>query len=141
MINELLKVSTGDPAKPPLPDLSFPVKLAVVGQPFSGKTTLAQQVSGEQGLALIDPVALVTAAVAAADDFVPPAPPPDAQVIDSLTCPPEQTASSSATLWIAMRGNAREEEPWKSVGCFPPGKGWRSRVHDERATPPSQTFR
>jgi hypothetical protein len=68
------QVSTGDPAKPPLPDLSFPVKLALVGQPFSGKTTLAQEVTQSQGLALIDPVALVTAAVAAADDFVPPVP-------------------------------------------------------------------
>ena len=70
------KVQPGD-----LPSLPFPLKLAVVGAPFSGKTRVAQDLAKRHNLKLLDVELLVAEAVKAATEYVappPPAPPPPA---------------------------------------------------------------
>ena len=70
------KVQPGD-----LPTLPFPLKLAVVGAPFSGKTSVAQDLAKKHNLKLLDVESLVAEAVQAATEYVappPPAPPPPA---------------------------------------------------------------
>jgi len=77
IVDEMLKLTISDPEPPVLPDLSFPVKLAVLGRPFSGKTSTAKALAEAHDLALFDPELVVAAAVEAAAAADAPQPPPE----------------------------------------------------------------
>lgn len=49
---------------PPIPD--YPIKLAVIGAPFSGKTTVARQLAEALGLKVLSPVSVMDEAIRAA---------------------------------------------------------------------------
>jgi hypothetical protein len=55
---------------PPLPDSKFDARLAIVGAPFSGKTTAAKKVAETHGLVLITPDDLLREAVIEAQEWV-----------------------------------------------------------------------
>ena len=63
-------------AEPPPPDaapaLDLPVRMAVVGGPFTGKTTLAQALAEAQSATVIVPENLVQAALLAAAQYIEP---------------------------------------------------------------------
>lgn len=63
-------------AEPPPPDaapaLDLPVRMAVVGGPFTGKTTLAQALAEAQNATVIVPENLVQAALLAAAQYIEP---------------------------------------------------------------------
>ena len=80
IVHELMKITIKEPVPAQLPNLFFPVKLSVLGQPFSGKTTQALRLAEEHGLELIDPEELVQKAVTEAELFDPkPIPPPEGE--------------------------------------------------------------
>lgn len=54
--------------------LKVPVRIAVVGAPFSGKSTLARELAAAYGATVLEPEGLVAAAVEAATAYVEPAP-------------------------------------------------------------------
>mmetsp|Transcript_35241 Transcript_35241/g.78424 ORF Transcript_35241/g.78424 Transcript_35241/m.78424 type:complete len:1824 (+) Transcript_35241:146-5617(+) len=58
------KIAPGD-----LPQLDFPLRLAIVGAPFSGKTLMAQELSRRFKIRLLDPEALVAEAIKAAEAY------------------------------------------------------------------------
>lgn len=62
-----------------LPNLALPLKLAVIGAPFSGKSAVAVHLADKYGLKYITPEVLVLEAVQAAESYVPPAPEPPAE--------------------------------------------------------------
>ena len=53
-------------------ELTMPIRMAVVGGPFTGKSTLAAKLAEDCRAALLDTEALVRAAVAAAEEYVAP---------------------------------------------------------------------
>jgi hypothetical protein len=63
-------------AQPPPPDaapsLGLPVRMAVVGGPFTGKSTLAQTLAETQNATVIVPENLVQAALLAAAQYIEP---------------------------------------------------------------------
>lgn len=50
IVDELMRITLKDPVPAELPNLYYPVKLSVLGQPFSGKTTMAQVGSRPQAI-------------------------------------------------------------------------------------------
>ncbi len=91
VVGELAILAREPPPQPELPALDgMPLRLAVVGSPFAGKTSVAQELSRRYRLKVLDPEALVTEAMEAARAYeaehgvsaaaVPlPAPPEEAQ--------------------------------------------------------------
>lgn len=59
-----------------LPNLDLPLKLAVIGAPFSGKSAVSVHLADKYDLKLLTPEMLVLEAVQAADNYVPPEPAP-----------------------------------------------------------------
>ncbi|KAG1668074.1 hypothetical protein FOA52_010484 [Chlamydomonas sp. UWO 241] len=73
-VSDLLRVTdAADDPRPSVPDTSgWALRLAVVGAPFAGKSTMAAELASKFKLARLDVEALVTTAVAAAERWVPP---------------------------------------------------------------------
>ncbi|CAG9461598.1 unnamed protein product [Pedinophyceae sp. YPF-701] len=104
VLHELLEgsVAADAPPLPTPPDLTtMPVKLAVVGAPFSGKSTIAREIAVEHQLAVITPEDVVEAALAAAEAYVPPS-----AVGDGSDAAAEPEASGDAA---APEGDGTEE--------------------------------
>ncbi|KAL6765964.1 protein associated with central pair microtubule complex [Haematococcus lacustris] len=100
IVAELDQLAATPPEPLLLPNLAdLPLKLAVVGAPFSGKTTVAQELSKRFKLQVLEPEAMVAEAMAAADKWAAaggssaatPGPPPPA---DSLS-PTSRSSSPS----------------------------------------------
>ena len=87
---------TCNPQVPPshLPSIPFPIRLAVVGAPFSGKTSVSQELARRFKLQVLDIEVLVDAAVKAAIDYSPNDLPPPANsdgTSDAAASPEEVT--------------------------------------------------
>ncbi|GLC51118.1 hypothetical protein PLESTB_000467700 [Pleodorina starrii] len=116
VVGELAILARGPPPQPELPAIeNLPLRLAVVGAPFSGKTTVAQDLAKKYRLLLLNPEALVAdamaaaqaheAAVAAAEAAAaapPPRTPTSAQGSRPLT--PASPASATAAAAAAAAG-------------------------------------
>ena len=75
-----LRAASAPESRPALPDLSvMPLKLAVVGAPFSGKSTVSLALAEEYGLQVIRPEALVARAIEASQPKPEPAEEPPAE--------------------------------------------------------------
>ena len=62
------------PARQAALTLDVPVRIAVVGGPFTGKSTLAAALAAQHAAVVLEPDALVAAAVEAAAAYVEPEP-------------------------------------------------------------------
>ncbi|KXZ56759.1 hypothetical protein GPECTOR_1g684 [Gonium pectorale] len=70
LVGELAILSREPPPQPELPAIeSLPLRLAVVGAPFAGKTSVAQELARRFKLQLLDPEVLVAEALKAAQEF------------------------------------------------------------------------
>ena len=69
-----VRVRAQQPPKMQDAELTVPVRVAIVGGPFTGKTTLAQSLAEANRAALLEPEALISAAIAAAEAYVTPEP-------------------------------------------------------------------
>ena len=85
-----------------LPSLPYPLRLAVVGAPFSGKTSVSQDLARRYKLKVLDLETLVAEAIKAASEYVAPPPPPPPPT------PPPPTEGAEAA---ADEAQAPEEVP------------------------------
>ncbi|GFR40940.1 hypothetical protein Agub_g1600 [Astrephomene gubernaculifera] len=70
VVGDLAIISREPPPQPELPAVeNLPLRIAVVGAPFSGKTSVAQELARKYRLHLLDPEALVAEAMAAAQEY------------------------------------------------------------------------
>lgn len=69
MVAELASACRPPPAEPQLPLLDMPLRLAVVGSTFAGKTTVVQALAKSHRLRVLDPERLIEEAVEAAAAF------------------------------------------------------------------------
>eukprot|EP00854_Cymbomonas_tetramitiformis_P007823 gene7823-9291_t len=69
MVHDLFHITTTDPLPPALPDLEFPIKLCLLGDPFAGKTFVSQKLADHLTLPLLEPEALVATAIEEADRY------------------------------------------------------------------------
>jgi adenylate kinase family enzyme len=99
------KVLPGD-----LPDLPFPLRLAVVGAPFSGKTTVAQDLAKRFKLQLLDVEELVQRAVKAAEQYVAPEPIPAAPKAPAVDAPVPEEEEDPEAAAVAEAAAAAEAE-------------------------------
>ncbi|MEW5317265.1 MAG: hypothetical protein WDW38_008576 [Sanguina aurantia] len=106
LVAELASGCRPPPAEPRLPLLDMPLRLAVVGSTFAGKTTVAQALAKSHRLRVLDPERLIEEAVAAAAAFTaaqsgprtpsappPPPPQPASGTPSRATTPPDDTSS------------------------------------------------
>ncbi|KAG2442556.1 hypothetical protein HXX76_002642 [Chlamydomonas incerta] len=70
IVGELAILAREPPPQPELPAIeTLPLRLAVVGAPFAGKTCVAQELSRRYKLRVLEPEALVAEAMAAAQEY------------------------------------------------------------------------
>ncbi|KAG2448325.1 hypothetical protein HYH02_006909 [Chlamydomonas schloesseri] len=70
IVGELAVLAREPPPQPELPAIeTLPLRLAVVGAPFAGKTCVAQELSRRYKLRVLEPEALVAEAMAAAQEY------------------------------------------------------------------------
>ncbi|KAG2499886.1 hypothetical protein HYH03_002175 [Edaphochlamys debaryana] len=70
VVGELAVLAREPPPQPELPSIdSLPLRLAVVGSPFSGKSSVAFELSQKYRLKVIDPESLVAEAISAAQEY------------------------------------------------------------------------
>ncbi|EFJ52136.1 hypothetical protein VOLCADRAFT_103155 [Volvox carteri f. nagariensis] len=124
-----LAIQSREPApQPELPAIeNLPLRLAVVGAPFSGKTTVAQDLARKYRLLLLDPEALVADAMAAAQAHeaavaaaataaaAPPVPPASSQGSRPLTPASPAAAAVAAAAAAAAEAAAAAAAAGPSV--------------------------
>jgi ABC-type transport system involved in cytochrome bd biosynthesis fused ATPase/permease subunit len=70
----LVKLAAHEPQALPKIQLTVPVRIAIIGAPFTGKSTLAKELAKAYSATVLDPEKLVSQSVAAAEAYTAPAP-------------------------------------------------------------------